>query len=96
MSEDPMEGARDDIGRPGFERQLAEIEEIVGRLESGDVELEEALALFERGVARLRAAGRLLDGARGRVEELIESAAGELSIVELEPGPGQDGENDVG
>jgi exodeoxyribonuclease VII small subunit len=60
----------------GFEGQLEEIDAIVERLESDEVELEEALALFERGVARLRQAGRLLESAEGRVEELIASTSG--------------------
>jgi exodeoxyribonuclease VII small subunit len=62
---------------------LAEIEQIVGCLESGDVELEDALALFERGVARLRMAGAFLDGARGRVEELIASETDGVSLAEF-------------
>lgn len=89
-----MESRQHETGQPGFERLMRDVEEIAGRLESGDVELEEALALFERGVARLRAAGQLLDRARGRVEELIESAAGELASREFEPAAGRNGESD--
>jgi exodeoxyribonuclease VII small subunit len=63
----------------GFEEQLDEIDAIVERLESDEVELEEALSLFERGVARLRQAGRLLESAEGRVEELIASTSGDDS-----------------
>ena len=89
-----MEARQHEVGKSGFEGLMTDVEEIVERLGSGDVELEEALALFERGVARLRAAARLLEGARGRVEELIESAAGELAYRELEPTPGRNGESD--
>jgi exodeoxyribonuclease VII small subunit len=94
MREDAMEARQDQAGESGFEGLMRDVEEIVERLGSGDVELEEALALFERGVARLRAAAQLLDGARGRVEELIESAAGELAFRELEATPGRNGESD--
>ena len=94
MSEDAMDARQDEGGQYGFERLMEEVEEIVGRLDSGDVELDEALALFERGVSRIRAAGQLLDGARGRVEELIESAAGELSSSEFEPTSGRNGQSD--
>lgn len=68
----------------GFEELMAELDEIVRELDRGDIQLDEALALFEQGVSRLRAAGRKLDYARGRVEELIESAAGELSVIGFE------------
>ena len=89
-----METRRHEAGESGFEGLMRDVEEIVERLDSGDVELEEALALFERGVTRLRAAALLLDGARGRVEELIESAAGELAFRELDPTSGRNGESE--
>jgi exodeoxyribonuclease VII small subunit len=89
-----MEARQQEAGEPGFEGLMRDVDEIVERLDSGDVELEEALALFERGVARLRAAAQLLDGARGRVEELIESAAGELASREFDPTSGRNGESD--
>lgn len=69
---------------PNFERLMGELEDIVERLGGNDLELDEALALFERGVGRLRDAGKLLDGAEGRVEELIESAAGDFEAIGFE------------
>ncbi len=72
---------------PGFEALMEEIDGIVEALDRGELELEEALGLFEKGVARLREAGALLDRARGRVEELIEAAAGDLSLVGFDPAP---------
>ena len=89
-----MDTRQHEAGPSSYEDLMRDVEEIVERLDSGDVELEEAFALFERGVARLRAATRLLDGARGRVEELIESAAGELAFRELDPASGRNGESD--
>jgi len=76
---------------PGFEVLMEEIDGIVEALDRRELELEEALALFETGVARLREAGTLLDRARGRVEELIEAAAGDLAIVGFEAEPGESG-----
>lgn len=67
-----------------FETALAELETIVTRLDRDELELDEALALFREGVEHLRTASRLLGDARGRVEELIETASGELSEVEFE------------
>lgn len=74
----------------GFEAALSELEEILRALEGDELRLDEALELFERGVARLRTANRLLEEARGRVEELVEEAAGELRTVPFEP-PEEDG-----
>ena len=61
-----------------FERALVELEAIADSLEADDLDLDQALALFERGIDRLRIAARLLDAAHGRVEELVEGAAGSL------------------
>lgn len=61
-----------------FERALAELEKIADSLEADDLDLDQALALFERGIERLRVAARLLDAAHGRVEELVEGVAGSL------------------
>ena len=69
---------------PGFEELMNELEGIVERLGRNDLELDEALALFERGVGCLRDAGKLLDRAEGRVEELIESAAGDFEAIGFE------------
>lgn len=69
---------------PDFEAALDELEEIVRRLDREELRLDEALALFEDGVARLRTASRLLDEARGRVEEVVGEAADELQTVDFE------------
>jgi exodeoxyribonuclease VII small subunit len=55
---------------PTFEQAQAELEQIVERLERGQVPLDEAIALWERG-ERLHAFCRAkLDTAQGKVEEL--------------------------
>ena len=59
---------------------LARLEEIVRRLEADDVELDAALALFEEGVARLRAARERLAAADVKVQTVLEEADGELRV----------------
>lgn len=54
-----------------FEAALAELEQIVGKLERGELKLEESLQLFERGVALTRACRRSLDGAELKVKQLL-------------------------
>lgn len=53
-----------------FEESLAALDEIVARLEGGQVGLEEAIALFERGQRHLAACRERLDVATRRIEEL--------------------------
>jgi exodeoxyribonuclease VII small subunit len=50
-----------------------ELEEIVARLEQGDVGVDEAIALWRRGEALYRTCARRLDAAELRIEELTGS-----------------------
>ena len=59
-------------GEPSFEDAQRELELIVGRLESGQVPLDEAIALWERGEELYRACLARLDTAQGRIEELAQ------------------------
>ena len=62
--------------------ELARLEEIVRRLEAEDVELDAALALFEEGVARLRAARDQLSAAELKVQAVLEEAGGDLRFTD--------------
>jgi exodeoxyribonuclease VII small subunit len=63
---------------------LRRLEEIVRSLESEDTDLDMALALFEEGVARLRAARERLGEAEARVQKVLEDAAGNLTVSDFE------------
>lgn len=54
-----------------FETSLQQLEQIVGRLESGDLPLEEALNEFERGVQLARTGQQKLQQAEQRVQILL-------------------------
>jgi exodeoxyribonuclease VII small subunit len=66
MSDEATNGAT-------LEGRLARLEEILARMESDDVALEEALKLFEEGVAHVREAEKVLSETELRVEELLAS-----------------------
>jgi exodeoxyribonuclease VII small subunit len=71
---------------PSFEASLHRLTEVVEKLESGRLGLEESLALFEEGVGLSRAAQQRLDAAEKRVEELVRvDENGEPVVKELEP-----------
>lgn len=53
-----------------FEEAEKELQQIVERLESGNVPLDEAVALWERGEELYRLCRERLDAAQGKVEEL--------------------------
>ena len=64
-------------------QDLNRLDEIVRRLEADDVELDAALALFEEGVARLRAARERLASAEVKVQTVLEEA-GDLRLTDLD------------
>ncbi|MBV8769001.1 MAG: exodeoxyribonuclease VII small subunit, partial [Hyphomicrobiales bacterium] len=59
-----------------FEKALSELETIVGRLERGDVPLEESIAIYERGEALKLRCEALLQLAEARIERITLSAQG--------------------
>ena len=67
-----------------FEDGLAELEETVSRLESGDLTLEESLAAFERGVGLVKALNERLGAVEQRIEVLTRAANGALRTRPLE------------
>jgi exodeoxyribonuclease VII small subunit len=59
---------------PGFEQALAELEELVAKLESGDLSLDQSLAHFKRGVELTRHCQAILDQAQQTVELLSQES----------------------
>ena len=57
---------------PGYEQARDELAEVVRRLEAGGLTLEESLALWERGEKLATICQDWLDGARKRLDEVME------------------------
>jgi exodeoxyribonuclease VII small subunit len=75
-----------DIKEMSFESALKELEAIVGRLERGDVELEESINIYERGEALRDHCDRLLKQAEAKVEKLTLNVEGQPTGTEpLDP-----------
>lgn len=70
-----------DVQGLSFEAALKQLEEIVTKLERGDVPLEESIAIYERGEALKKHCEALLARAEERVEK-IRSQAGKAVAVE--------------
>lgn len=67
-----------------FGRDLARLEEIVRRLEAEELDLDDALRLFEEGVERLRRARDRLGAADLRVRQVIADQSGKLHAEDLD------------
>lgn len=63
-----------------LEARLVRLEAIVAALEREDLELGEALRLFEEGVGHIRATRELLAAAELRIAYLLEDDAGEATL----------------
>ena len=68
---------------PSLEEDLARLDAIVRSLETEDVDLDRALALFEEGVERLRTARGRLEDAALRLKALREAADGSVKLDDL-------------
>jgi exodeoxyribonuclease VII small subunit len=71
--------------KPDFEKSLGRLEEVVRRLESPQLSLDDAMKLFEEGVELSRECQKQLEEAEGRVEILLKKADGKLSAEPFEP-----------
>lgn len=71
--------------KPDFERSLARLEEVVRRLESPQLSLDDAMKLFEEGVSLSRECQKQLEEAEGRVEILLKKADGKLAAEAFDP-----------
>ena len=63
---------------PTFEAALKQLEDIVQRLEKGELPLEESLVLYEQGVRLSRFCHGKLEEAEGKIEILLKDARGDL------------------
>ena len=73
-----------DIASLSFEQALAELEQIVGRLESGQAPLEDSIQLYERGAGLKAHCEQRLEQARLRVEKIVMSASGTPGVEPAE------------
>jgi exodeoxyribonuclease VII small subunit len=66
--------------KPTFEQALQQLEQIVQKLEKGELPLEESLALYEEGIRLSRLCHAKLEEAEGKIAMLMKDARGEVAI----------------
>ncbi|MGV6820464.1 MAG: exodeoxyribonuclease VII small subunit [Parvularcula sp.] len=72
--------SKTDIGKMSFEAALAELEEIIAKLEGGTVELEESITLYERGAALRAHCDKKLKSAREKIEKVVAQPDGSVAV----------------
>lgn len=78
------ENASGEIAGMSFEQALAELEQIVARLESGQAPLEDSIRMYERGAALKAHCEARLEAARLRVEKIVVGAGGAQGVEPAE------------
>jgi exodeoxyribonuclease VII small subunit len=66
-----------------YEQAFQELESLVARLESGELPLEQALALFERGQALAGRCSSLLEKAELKLRQLVPDASGGYALTDF-------------
>jgi exodeoxyribonuclease VII small subunit len=69
------------LAQPKFEAAMKRLEDIVEKMEEGELTLDESLKLFEEGIKLSRDLNNRLEQAERRVEELVRDEAGGLKTV---------------
>ncbi|WFL76953.1 exodeoxyribonuclease VII small subunit [Altererythrobacter arenosus] len=82
MSDTQAAGAAPDIPQMSFEQALGALEEIVQKLESGEVPLDKSIALYERGEELRRHCQARLDAAQQRIERIVSDSSGKATGTE--------------
>ena len=71
-----------------YEAALAELETLIRRLETGSIDLADAIKAYERGVALAAHCSGLLEDTEKKVQRLVLGPRGEPSEVPMDPGEG--------
>ncbi len=86
---DDMTDALPDIAGMSFEEALRALEDVVRRLESGEVALDDSIGLYERGEALRKHCQARLDAAQARIERIVAGPDGQAQAAapfDAEPG----------
>ena len=76
-----MDETGPDIAAMSFEDALRALEEVVRRLEGGEVPLDESIGLYERGEALRRHCQARLDAAQARIDKIVAAPDGKASAT---------------
>lgn len=72
--------------KKSFEEAIAELENIVSRLESGELSLDESIDYFQKGIELSRYCGKRLDEVERKISLLLEDDKGELKEEAFDTG----------
>ncbi len=74
------------VDQMSFETALRELEQIVARLEQGEVDLEDSIALYERGQALKLHCEKKLKAAESRLERIVQGGGTATGVEPMDLG----------
>ena len=77
-----MADADPDIAEMSFEDALRALEQVVARLEGGEVPLDESISLYERGEKLRKHCQARLDAAQARIEKIVAGPEGKAAGIQ--------------
>ena len=86
MNDKPKQKPQAPIETLSFEIALKELEGIVSRLEQGEVDLEDSIALYERGQELKALCEKKLKAAEGRLEKIVLGTGGATGTEPMDAG----------
>ena len=81
------------MGEIKFEKAIQRLEKIVEDLETGELDIDKSLEIFEEGIKMSRVCSKKLSEAEAKIEKLTRDQKGEL-VAELFPVEDKEKEND--
>jgi exodeoxyribonuclease VII small subunit len=84
-----MDDRATDISAMSFEDALRALEEVVRKLESGEVPLDDSISLYERGEELRKHCQARLDAAQARIERIVTGPAGAATGTQPFDDPGK-------
>lgn len=75
---------KEDTKEEGFDQVLQQLKQVVGRLEQGQLSLEQALTAFEEGIHLAKKGNAILSAAEHRVDVLMQTSDGGMQLQPLE------------
>ena len=91
-----MAKKKDDVGKMSFEDAIKTLTEIVGKIEQGEIPLQDSLEQYEKGMSLIKHCRGILQKAERRIEKIAAESEGEQEVEEGEPGDEQVESGDEG
>ena len=72
------------VKKKNFEERIVEIDEIIEKLENGELSLDDSIKEYEKAIKLIKESEKLLEAAEGKVMKVLEKNSEEIELEEFE------------